>query len=118
MHDSVRDGWSDSLRRSPSLEYAGKTHHCTVDNQTHEDQHAHGENLSRPTNARVNSCIVPGPCPLPPSLADLSPAASHAADNYFIFQLECTQLDQRQQSATREARCAVMLLCVPGMGVN
>ena len=37
---------------------------------------------------------MPGPCPLPPSLADLLPAASHAADNYSIFPLECTQLDQ------------------------
>ena len=88
-------GASDSLHRGPSLEYAGMTHHCTVDNQTHEDQHAHGENLSRPTNARVNSCIVPGPCPLPPSRADLPHRRIHAADTYFIFQLAGTQLDQR-----------------------
>jgi len=51
------------------------------------------------------SCYVPGPCFLPPT-AGFPRSAAPAADKYFIFPLECTQLDQRFRSATPAGRAS------------
>jgi hypothetical protein len=70
--------------------------------------------VTPPETHQPTHAFPPVSCPVPVLCFPLSrfplAAATHAADSYFIFSLAGTQLDQRQQSATREARWSVMLL--------
>ena len=89
-------GGGETFRRRPSLEYAGKTHHCLVGTQSTNISKITVSNaaIRKPTHAFFVS--PPGPCLLPPLGWRTPIRRLTATDIYSYFLLARTQLYQRQ----------------------